>query len=110
RGSYVRRDAGRGASADHRLGRAHLVRVAIAAARSRGIAVGPSRPVIVGDTVHDVRGALDAGARCVGVATGLVGSAQLAAAGAHAVLSDLTDAEALLAALDTAGHAPAPCR
>lgn len=103
-------DPGLGAFGDDHLDRAHMVRDAIAAARSRGIAVGPSRTVIVGDTVHDVRGALDAGARCVGVATGRVGGAQLAAAGAHAVLSDLTDAEALLAALDTAVHAPAPCR
>src|SRR5699024_6319149 len=61
---------GLGACGDDPLDRAHMVRDAIAAARSRGIAVGPSRTVIVGDTVHDVRGALDAGARCVGVATG----------------------------------------
>jgi phosphoglycolate phosphatase-like HAD superfamily hydrolase len=30
----------------------------------------PSRVVVVGDTPHDVKGAHDAGARVVGVATG----------------------------------------
>src|SRR5699024_7094808 len=103
-------DPGLGAFVDDHLDRAHMVRDAIAAARSRGIAVGPSRTVIVGERVRAVRGSLDAGARCVVVATGRVGSAMLAAVGGHAVLSDLTDAEALLAALDTAVHAPAPCR
>lgn len=86
---------------DH-LDRAHMVRDAIAAARSRGLAVEASSSVIVGDTIHDVQGALDAGARCIGVATGRVDEAQLRAAGAHAVLPDLTDLAALSAALDSA--------
>ncbi|MEH6382481.1 MAG: HAD hydrolase-like protein, partial [Dietzia cercidiphylli] len=56
------------------------------------------RAVVIGDHVHDVRGALDAGARCVAVATGRVSADELRSAGAHAVLPSLTDADALLSA------------
>lgn len=89
-----------GAYGDDHLDRAHMVRDAIATARGRGVAVDAARTVVVGDTIHDVHGALDAGARCVGVATGRVSGAQLSAAGAHAVLPDLTDSGALLAAIN----------
>jgi phosphoglycolate phosphatase len=51
-------------------------------------------PVVVGDTVHDVSAALANGARAVGVATGSTKMAELAMAGAHAVLPDLSDVEA----------------
>jgi phosphoglycolate phosphatase len=50
-------------------------------------------PVVVGDTVSDVAGALANGAVAVGVATGRTTAAELAAAGAHTVLSDLSDVE-----------------
>ena len=92
-------DPGLGAFGDHHTDRAHLVRDAVVAARARDLDVSVADAVVVGDHVHDVRGALDAGARCVGVATGRVSAADLRAAGAHAVLPDLTDAEALLAAV-----------
>lgn len=88
-----------GAFGDHHADRAHLVRDAVAAARGHGVDVSAADAVVVGDHVHDVRGALDAGARCVGVATGRVGADDLHAAGAHAVLPDLTDANALVSAL-----------
>lgn len=88
-----------GAYGDDHVDRAHLVRDAIAAARDRGLAVEAARTVVVGDTVHDVQGALDTGARAVGVATGRVGAGTLAEAGAHAVLPDLTDAGALVDAV-----------
>lgn len=94
-------DPSLGAFGDHRSDRAHLVLDAVAAARSRGIDVTPARAVVVGDHVHDVRGALDAGARCIAVATGRVSADELAAAGAHVVLPDLTDPDALIAALAT---------
>lgn len=84
---------------DDHLDRAHMVRDAVAAARARGLSVDAANTVVIGDTVHDVHGALDAGARCVGVATGRVSAAQLSDAGADAVLPDLTDADAVLAAL-----------
>ncbi|KAA0919209.1 HAD hydrolase-like protein [Dietzia sp. ANT_WB102] len=92
-------DPGLGAFGDHHADRALLVRDAIAAARTRGLDVSPEQAVIVGDHVHDVRGALDAGAACVAVATGRVSADDLHAAGAHAVLPDLTDPDALLTAI-----------
>ncbi len=52
--------------------------------------------VVVGDTVHDVAAALANGATAVGVATGGTDAATLSAAGAHAVLVDLTDVDAVV--------------
>ncbi|MFI8592041.1 HAD hydrolase-like protein [Dietzia maris] len=92
-------DPGLGAFGDHHADRAHLVRDALAAARARGVDVTPGRSVVVGDHVHDVRGARAAGAVCVAVATGRVSADDLRAAGAHTVLPDLTDPDALLAAI-----------
>lgn len=92
-------DPGLGAFGDHHADRAHLVRDALAAARAHGVDVTPGRSVVVGDHVHDVRGARAAGAVCVAVATGRVSADDLRAAGAHAVLPDLTDPDALLAAV-----------
>jgi phosphoglycolate phosphatase-like HAD superfamily hydrolase len=55
--------------------------------------------VIIGDTVRDVTTARAVGARSVAVATGVVSAADLAAAGADAVLPDLRDTAAVLAAV-----------
>jgi phosphoglycolate phosphatase-like HAD superfamily hydrolase len=55
--------------------------------------------VVIGDTPLDITAALDAGARAVGVATGSFAAADLMAAGAHAVLPDLTDTRLVLQAL-----------
>ena len=49
--------------------------------------------VVIGDTVHDVTAALANGAIAVGVATGSTGAGELAAAGAHHVLTDLSDVD-----------------
>jgi phosphoglycolate phosphatase len=49
--------------------------------------------VVIGDTAHDVTAALANGARAVGVATGRTSMAELALAGAHAVLPDLADVD-----------------
>lgn len=92
-------DPGLGAFGDHRFDRSHLVLDAVAAAHAQGLEVDAASSVVIGDHVHDVRGALDAGARCVAVATGRVSASELADAGAHVVLPDLTDPGALLAAL-----------
>jgi phosphoglycolate phosphatase-like HAD superfamily hydrolase len=91
-----------GAYGDAHEVRAELVDVARHAA---GLAfgcdfAGPAT-VLVGDTPLDVAAALTAGARAVGVATGSFSPAQLAAAGAHAVLPDLTDPLRVLAAVTT---------
>jgi phosphoglycolate phosphatase len=55
--------------------------------------------VLVGDTPLDIEAALVTGARAVGVATGSYSAADLADAGAHAVLADLTSTRQVLAAI-----------
>ncbi len=60
---------------------------------------GGEATVLVGDTPLDVAAALAAGARAVGVATGQFAAAEMEAAGADAVLADLTDTAAVVAAV-----------
>jgi phosphoglycolate phosphatase-like HAD superfamily hydrolase len=60
---------------------------------------GGEATVLVGDTPLDVAAALATGARAVGVATGNFTEAELAAAGAHAVLPDLSDTARVRAAI-----------
>ena len=87
---------------DHEI-RAELVPVA----RRRAAAVHGKSPaefdgvatVVIGDTPLDIEAALATGARAVGVATGGYTASELAAAGAHAVLPDLTDTDTVLNAL-----------
>jgi phosphoglycolate phosphatase len=87
---------------DHEV-RTELVQVA----RRRAAAVHGSSPddfdgaatVLVGDTPLDIEAALAAGARAIGVATGSSKAAELLAAGAHAVLPDLTDTRQVVRAL-----------
>jgi phosphoglycolate phosphatase-like HAD superfamily hydrolase len=50
----------------------------------------------VGDTIPDIAAAIAAGAMAVGVATGPVPAAELAAAGADVVLTTLTEFPAWL--------------
>ncbi|GAA1625066.1 HAD family hydrolase [Actinoplanes couchii] len=57
------------------------------------------QPVVIGDTVHDVTAALANGAVAIAVATGATPAAELAEAGAHIVLPDLSDLEASVKAL-----------
>jgi phosphoglycolate phosphatase len=81
-----------GAYGDVHEVRAELVPVArLAARQAYGADFGGWSTVLVGDTPLDVAAALAAGARVVGVATGSYSQEELAAAGAHAVLPDLTD-------------------
>ena len=80
--------------------RAELVTVARRAARQLyGLDFPGAATVLVGDTPLDVEAALASGARAVAVATGSFPAADLAAAGAHVVLSDLTNTGAVLAAV-----------
>jgi len=60
---------------------------------------GGTATVLIGDTPLDVAAALATGARAVGVATGHFAVADLAAAGAHAVLPDLTSTAAVVSAI-----------
>lgn len=57
------------------------------------------RLVVIGDSEHDITGAHEVGAIGVGVATGNWSADELAAAGADAVLEDLTDLERTVTAL-----------
>jgi len=89
-----------GAYGDAHEVRAELVWIArLAAGRSYGTDFAGMSTVLVGDTPLDVAAALATGARAVGVATGSYAAAELAAAGAHAVLPDLTDPESVVKAV-----------
>ena len=89
-----------GAYGDVHEVRAELVPVArLAASQVYGADFGGRSTVLVGDTPLDVEAALAAGARAVGVATGTYSQEELTAAGAHAVLPDLTDAARVRAAV-----------
>jgi phosphoglycolate phosphatase-like HAD superfamily hydrolase len=82
--------------------RAELVHLARDnAARRYGTDFSGAATVLVGDTPLDVAAALETGARAVAVATGGTTAARLAESGAHAVLHDLTDTPAVLAAILT---------
>jgi phosphoglycolate phosphatase len=70
-----------------------------AAAEAYAEDFGGTATVLIGDTPLDVAAALATGARAVGVATGHFSAADLAAAGAHAVLPDLTDTAAVVSAI-----------
>ena len=89
-----------GAYGDAHEVRAELVPLARQAARAAyGADFDGLSTALVGDTPLDVEAALATGARAVGVATGSFSAADLAAAGAHAVLPDLTDAPLVLGAV-----------
>jgi phosphoglycolate phosphatase len=89
-----------GAYGDTHEVRADLVHVARQrAGAAAGTDFAGERTVLVGDTPLDVAAALATGARAVGVATGDYSEADLAAAGAHTVLPDLTDTTRVLAAI-----------
>jgi phosphoglycolate phosphatase len=89
-----------GAYGDVHEVRAKLVPVARAkAAAAYGVAFPGEATVIVGDTPYDVEAAVATGARAVGVASGATPARELAAAGADAVLADLADTAAVVAAI-----------
>lgn len=75
--------------------RADMLRAAVQAVRW----AEPDRLVVIGDSVHDVRGARAVGARAVAVATGWASAAELHAEGPDVVLRDLSDIDGALQAL-----------
>lgn len=80
--------------------RARLVALAQERARAvYGVSFAGKATTVVGDTAFDVDAGLAAGARVVAVASGKHDPAALAAAGADIVLPDLTDHDAVAAAL-----------
>jgi phosphoglycolate phosphatase-like HAD superfamily hydrolase len=89
-----------GAYGDAHEVRADLVPLARASATAAyGADFSGTATVLVGDTPLDVEAAQVAGARAVAVASGEFSVADLAATGADAVLPDLTDTTAVLAAI-----------
>jgi phosphoglycolate phosphatase-like HAD superfamily hydrolase len=88
-----------GFGSDHHH-RPSLVEVARTKAEAKyGTAFAGPATVLVGDTPLDVDAGRAGGARVVAVATGPYGVAELEATGADAVLADLRDTEAALAAI-----------
>jgi phosphoglycolate phosphatase-like HAD superfamily hydrolase len=77
----------------HDTVRAALVRQCRDLAEAKyGHRFAPADILVIGDTVHDVTAALANGVTAVAVATGTTTAAALTAAGAHIILTDLTDA------------------
>jgi phosphoglycolate phosphatase-like HAD superfamily hydrolase len=80
--------------------RPNLVRLARQRASTLlNLTVDESSTVIVGDSLRDVEAGRVGGARVVAVATGRTDADALREAGAETVLADLTDTEAVLAAV-----------
>jgi phosphoglycolate phosphatase len=89
-----------GAYGDAHEVRAELVGVARRAAKAvYGTDFDGQATVLIGDTPLDVAAALATGATAIGVGTGSYSPTDLAEAGAHAILPDLTDTARLLATL-----------
>ncbi|GHF31210.1 hypothetical protein GCM10018790_06100 [Kitasatospora xanthocidica] len=62
--------------------------------------------VLIGDTLRDVEAALSTGSGIVAVASGIHSQAELKAAGAPAVLPDLSDTAGLLTLLESVPRRP----
>jgi phosphoglycolate phosphatase-like HAD superfamily hydrolase len=73
------------------------------AAETTGVAIQPEHTVVIADRPLDVRAARRGGARVIAVAAGGGNLDALRAAGASAVLDDLTDSARVLAAVRGAG-------
>ena len=95
---FVDLDVG-GYGSDHRE-RPRLVGVARARAAAKyGWEFAPAETVLIGDSPLDVAAALASGARCVAVASGWATADELAAAGADAVVEDLTGTDRVIHAI-----------
>jgi Predicted phosphatases len=91
-----------GAYADDAPDRAALVAIAQQQATTRyACPFSRTNTIIIGDTTHDITAARHGGAGVIAIATGSGTPDQLRAAGAHHVLSNLTDPAALIKAIDS---------
>jgi phosphoglycolate phosphatase len=89
-----------GGYGDESADRTRLVSVALLrASEAYGEEMAGDQVVVIGDTPHDIRAAREAGVRSIGVATGRADVRELTDAQATVVLADLTDPEALVAAV-----------
>jgi phosphoglycolate phosphatase len=77
------------------------------ASEKYGTAITEDATVYIADTVRDVEAASVGGARCIGVATGRATAAELREAGAHLVLTDLSDTDQVITAIDGLTRVPA---
>ncbi len=92
---------GWGAFGDDHAERDLIALAAVAEAPVRGVALrDPSHAIVVGDTPFDVSCARAAGARAIAVATGGHAAEELRACHPDAVFEDLSDLDAVLAAMD----------
>lgn len=83
-----------GFGSDH-AERAELLRVGFRRGLRHVSEEGAARAVVIGDTPHDVHAAHAIGAECIAVSTGGYDAAELEAAGARLVVSDLRAPEVL---------------
>jgi phosphoglycolate phosphatase-like HAD superfamily hydrolase len=84
---------------DHHM-RGELVAIARRKAeRKYGLDIEANQVVLLGDTPLDIAAARDGGARAIGVPNGPFDAQTLRGAGADSVLSDLSDTDAVLAAV-----------
>lgn len=74
--------------------------IRLRAAESRGVSLTEQGSVYIGDSPRDVDAARVGGARSIAVVSGRATHAELAAAGADAVLADLADTEAVVRTID----------
>jgi len=81
--------------------RVALVRFAIDQLQRRGLALGPERVTIIGDTPRDIACARGAGCRSLAVATGRYTRDQLAEHAPDALLDDLSDTDRVIDTLLT---------
>jgi phosphoglycolate phosphatase-like HAD superfamily hydrolase len=89
-----------GAFADDAIERDELIAVAHARHETEhGHVIEPDAVVVIGDTPHDIRCARAGGAKAVAVATGTYDMASLERHQPDALFPDLTDTDAVLAAL-----------
>jgi phosphoglycolate phosphatase len=80
--------------------RNELARIARRRAAERRVPIDArERPVVIGDTPHDIACARSIGARVIAVGTGNYSTAQLEDAGADVTLADLSDTDRVLAVL-----------
>jgi phosphoglycolate phosphatase len=88
------------AATDLSAQRPELVLHAVSSASTKhGTTFAPESVVVLGDSPHDVDAALHHSGIAIGVATGQHSEQELHDAGAHVVLTDLSDTAAVLAAV-----------
>lgn len=94
-----------GAFGEESSDRNELGRIALKRAEQQSVpAEARARPIIIGDTPHDITCARAIGARAIAVATGSYSVADLKAAGADLALEDLADTGRVMELLQQSAH------